>query len=560
MNLIDRAVAAVSPRRGAQRLAARAALRAGSAIMAGAPPVQPGGILSPRGGFHAGHKERRGLRGWIARLRSANQDNAQLNNVVAYSRDAAMNMPMGTAAIERPITFTIGTGLMAIPEIEGKAVGLSDDAAAALNRQIASDYDEYMSSTDPDAERTATGYELQEIVMRGVLESGDIAALRCWPEDQIGRMAFTSWRLVEADRIVSPLGHIDGGRLGGTGNVCIAGVEVDDYHAPVALHILKQAPDSYGGRGSRVANDTVRIPLWGETSGLPTSLHVMSRKRPEQSRGVPLLAPVIEVLGQISTLTQSELFAAVMTSTLAIIYKSPGATSMPEADYGAADEEARLVTGGGAYEGAGDRGGNIRLEPGAVLEIDNDAEVDMKSPGRPNPAFDPFFQALVRQISAAIEVPFEVLMLHFISSYSASRAALEVFYLTVQRRRGWMESHWCAPGYRTWLHEQVVRGVYKMPGFLTNPARRQAWSKVRHRGDGKISLDPAREAKALEVHEAHGWSTGAQITAALNGGDYDSNITARIAEHKRFVDGGLPIPNANGGGTAPPADAPQQES
>ena len=69
-----------------------------------------------------------------------------------------------------------------------------------------------------------------------------------------------------------------------------------------------------------------------------------------------------------------------------------------------------------------------------------------------------------------------------------------------------------------------------------------------------------REAKALEVHEAHGWSTGAQITAGLNGGDYDGNITARIAEHKRFVDGGLPIPNANGGGTAPPVDAPQQEN
>ncbi|BBD01847.1 hypothetical protein YGS_C1P3102 [Sphingobium sp. YG1] len=493
-------------------------------------------------------------------MRSANQDNAQLNNVVAYSRDAAMNMPMGAAAIERPITFTIGTGLMAIPEIDGKAVGLSAEAAAALNRQIASDYDEYMSSTDPDAERTATGYELQEIVMRGVLESGDIASLRCWPDSQIGRFSFTAWRLIEADRIVSPTGHIDGARLNGTGNVCVAGIEVDEYSAPVALHILRTSPDSFAGRISRMANDTVRVPLWGEKSGMPTAMHVMSRKRPEQARGVPLLAPVIELLGQVSTLTQAELFAAVMTSTLAIIYKSAGAGALPEADYGADSDEARLVSGGGAYTDGGDRGSNIRLEPGAVLEIDNDAEVDMKSPGRPNPAFDPFFLALTRQIAAAIEVPFEVLMLHFTASYSASRAALEVFYLTVQRRRGWMESHWCAPSYRTWLHEQVVRGIYNMPGFLTNPARRQAWSKVRHRGDGKISLDPAREAKALEVHEAHGWSTGAQITAGLNGGDYDSNITTRIAEHKRFVEGGLPIPNANGGGTTAPTEEPQKEN
>jgi capsid protein len=166
---------------------------------------------------------------------------------------------------------------------------------------------------------------------------------------------------------------------------------------------------------------------------------------------------------------------------------------------------------------------------------------------------------MVRQIAAAVEVPFEVLMLHFTASYSASRAALEVFYLTVRRRREWLSSHWCQPGYRAWLYEQVARGIYKMPGFLTNPARRAAWSAVRFRGDGKISLDPAREAKALEVHEAHGWSTGAQITAELNGGDYDTNITTRVGEHKRFVDGGLPIPNAKGGGneTAP---SEQQEN
>jgi capsid protein len=91
-----------------------------------------------------------------------------------------------------------------------------------------------------------------------------------------------------------------------------------------------------------------------------------------------------------------------------------------------------------------------------------------------------------------------------------------------------------------------------LPGFLTDENKRAAWSRVRFRGDGKLSMDPAREAKALEIHEAHGWSTGAQITAELNGGDYDANVTARIAEHQRFVAGGLPIPNVVGGGNGLP--------
>ena len=113
---------------------------------------------------------------------------------------------------------------------------------------------------------------------------------------------------------------------------------------------------------------------------------------------------------------------------------------------------------------------------------------------------------------------------------------------------------WCTPAYRCWLYEQVARGRYQLPGFLNDPVRREMWSRVRHRGDGKISMDPSREAKALEVHEAHAWRTGAEITAELTGGDYDANVRARVGEHQRFVDGGLPIPNAKGGGAAPAAD------
>ena len=35
----------------------------------------------------------------------------------------------------------------------------------------------------------------------------------------------------------------------------------------------------------------------------------------------------------------------------------------------------------------------------------------------------------------------------------------------------------------------------------------------------------------------------------LTGGDYDANIQRRGREHKQFIDAGLPIPNARGGGS-----------
>lgn len=557
-NVFDRMVSAVSPAAGVRRMQARVALAAATAL------TDPGGAIEGRGGYRGAQPDRRQTRGWRAKARSANADTLGNREVqVARSRDAAMNMPLATAAIERPITFTVGTGLMAIPELNAQLLGISEEQALTLSAQIASDYDEYMSSKDPDAERRATGYDQQEIVLRGVLESGDILGVRVMPQDQPGRYSETAWKLYEADRIASPAHHIEGERwsprdvrrsaLTGTaqGNVIAGGVEVDGYTAAVAYHVLKSGKS--GAANLRMQDDTVRIPAWGEKSDLPTAIQVMSAKRPEQFRGVSILAPVLEVLHQVSTLTEAELFAAVLQGMVAMISKSPGAGPLPEPDYGA---DGEFLSGGEAWqrEAAGGVSSDLKLEAGTVWEIDSDTDVDLKSPGRPNPAFDPFFMALAKQIAAAIECPLEVLLLAFSSSYSASRGALEVFYITVRKRRNWLASHWCAPHYRAWLYEQAAKGRYRLRGFLTDPAMRERWSRVKFRGDGKISLDPTREAKALEVHEAHGWSTGADITAELNGGSYDDNVRRRAGEHKRFVEAGLPIPNAKGGGAAPASE------
>lgn len=547
-NWIDKTVAAVSPAAGVRRMALRAALAKGTAMTASL-PIEPGGRVSGPGGYVGGQSDRRAMKGNRARVRSANQDRAQGKTLVARSRHAAMNQPLATAAIDRRVTFVVGTGMMAIPQLDAERLGLAADDAAMLTAQILRDYDRYMSSTDPDAERVATGYEQQEVVLRGQLESGDILGVRCMPEDQPGRRTETAWKLIEGDRIVSPTSHVEGMKSDKFGAVIVHGIELDSYGAARGYHVLKQAVSTL--TPGRKADDTVRIPAWGENTGLPGAVLVMRKRRPEQARGIPVLAPVLETLQQAADLTEAESFAAVMTAMLAIVYKSPGAGALPEADYGSGD----IVQAEGRPETLSDEPrADYRLESGTVLEIDSEDEVEIKTPGRPNPAFDPFFQALAKQIGAALEIPAEVLLLSFNSSYTASKAALEAFYALVRREQASLGSHWCDPHYQAWLYEQVAKGRYAMPGFLTDPLLRDLWSDVRHRGDGKISLNPQQEAKALEIYEAHGWKTGAEITAELSGGDYDSNVQVRVAEHRRWVDGDLPVPGAKGGGAAPASE------
>lgn len=549
--LIDRAVALVNPAAGVARVKARAQMAAASAMF--------GGGVTGGGGYRGGQVERGKRRGWFARSRSANADTLPgADRLRAESRDAAMNQPIATAAINRDTTFAIGTGLMAIPTVDGEALGLTDEETAAWNRRISADFDAYMASRDVDAERSATGYGLQAVSYRGVQTSGDILKLRVMPEDQPGRVVQTAWKLIEADRLRNPPGVGDGARDSRTGNRIAGGVELDDYGAPIAYHVLKQHPGDLLGVGA--LNPTPeRIEAWDRDLNLPRVVHVYRKDRPEQVRGVGMLATVLEQLRMISDLTDAELFASVMSAMIAVVYKSPGAGPMPEPDFG----DAEAGAGGDGADGVGGYdvpppANEYRFEAGSVMEIDSEADVEIKSPGRPNSAFDPFFQAIVRQIGAATGLPFGVLMLMFNSSYTASKAELETLYLKVRVDRYWFGGIDCLPTYECFLAEKVASGAYDMPGFFADLRLRAAWMGANWRGDGKISLNIAQEANGLKIQQDNGWKTGEEITAELTGGSFHENVRKRGAEHRAWVAEGLPVAVSPGTPAETPAEKPKK--
>lgn len=530
-NILDRAVAFFDPAAGNARMVERAKLSASATMFGGG-----------SGGYRGGKGERAKRRGWFARARSANADILPgSDRMRAEQRDAAMNQPIATAAINRKAIFVVGTGLMAIPSVNADLLGLTPEEKTAWEARIAADYDSYMSSKDVDAERKATGYGIygmQGITQRGADTSGDILALRVMPDDQPGRVVATAWKMVEADRLRNPPGTMDGGIYAATGNMVTGGVEVDLWGAPVAYHILKQHPGDLVQRPG-FSPIPERIEAWDTALSLPRVIHIYKKERPEQLRGVGMLATVIELLGMIADLTDAELFAAVMSAMIAIVYKSPGAQPMPEPEYGGEEGEHPIGHNGGPpMDGPGPQ---YKMESGSIMEIDSDAEVDIKSPGRPNSAFDPFFQAIVRQIGAAIGIPAGVLMLLFNSSYTASKAELETMYLYVRAERAWLGGDFCHPTYLCFLAEKVASGAYAMPGFFQDPAHRAAWAGVDWRGDGKITLNAAQEAAGYKIRQDNGWQTGEEITAELTGGNFRENISKRGAENRAWIEEGLPV-------------------
>ena len=166
-------------------------------------------------------------------------------------------------------------------------------------------------------------------------------------------------------------------------------------------------------------------------------------------------------------------------------------------------------------------------------------EIESANPGRPNAGFDPFFQAILRQIGVALEIPFELLIKHFTASYSASRAALEMAWQFFKMRREWLIRKFCRPVYGWVIAEAVARGRLNAPGFFDDPIIRAAYLGADWIGPARMSIDPKKEAEADKILVDMGVETLAEVTAKRTGGDWERKHPQRVREEQMRRDAGL---------------------
>ena len=103
------------------------------------------------------------------------------------------------------------------------------------------------------------------------------------------------------------------------GNYIYDGVEVDKSGMIVAYHIRNTYPNEYG---MPKLTEWSRVKAFNDYTGLANVIQVMDPERPDQYRGVPYLAPVIEQLLQMRRYSESELMAAVIESFFTAFVKT----------------------------------------------------------------------------------------------------------------------------------------------------------------------------------------------------------------------------------------------
>ncbi len=530
MNILDKAIAAVSPAKALQREKARCQLQIIQSFRNSG--------YDESGASHS----KNSMKGWNASSKSPQEDiDRNLHTLRQRSRSLMMSAPVAVSALKTNRTNIVGVGLKARPTIDREVLGLSEDEAKKWEKKTQREFELWAKSKHCDATKINNFYEMQQIACLSWLTNGDAVALIKYTDKESAFMPYgLRIHMIESDKVSNP--QSSGGYVNlqqtnpENGNRIYNGVEIDESGAVVAYHICNTYPQS-----SLTTNKKwQRVKAFGSRTGFPNVLVIFESERAEQYRGVPYLSPVIESLKQLTRYSEAEIMAAVINGFFTVFItteKSP--SEMPFT--GIADDDS---------EEYGD-GNNYGLGPGMINILAPGEDIKMADPSRPSTNFDAFTTAYAKYIGAALEIPSELLLKQFGASYSASKAALEEAWKAFRMKRTWLVDDFCQPIYEMWLVEAIAKGRIQAPGFYLDASIREAWCKCAWNGPSQGMLDPLKEINAATKRVELGVSTREIEVMEMNGGSFDDNAeqlkheAALMGEISKLMGKNLPPENGD---------------
>ncbi|CAE7161646.1 B [Symbiodinium microadriaticum] len=397
------------------------------------------------------------------------------------SNDLQANNAIARGAIDTLRTNIVGPGLRHCPVLDHEILGISEDEAEKLEDVIEQEWDLYTRTCDQT--RTRTFAELQALALVSSASDGDCFANLPMIE-RPGIVYETTVNLIAGHRICTKAGMAESDNL-------VMGVELDKNGCPSGYqYVISSDP--------RKPREWRRLRAFDD-NGNPLVLHVFRKRRINQNRGEPILAPIIELVKKLDTYAQAEVDAAVINAFLtAFIMKRGGEEG---------DNPLNVVDNLGDETGAEVTDEDLKLGAGVVIELDkDDDDVKIVDPSRPNVNFDDFTKSVISQIAVGINMPFEVLMKQFQSSYSASKGAVIEADKVFNEWERFLIDSFCQPVYEAFMMEAVAKGRIKAPGFFDDPLKRMAYCSSFWIGPGQNELDPTKGAKAATARMSNGTS------------------------------------------------------
>ncbi|HYX37114.1 MAG TPA: phage portal protein [Oligoflexus sp.] len=422
-------------------------------------------------------------------------------------RQLDRNESLARGAIENYTTNVIGDGLRPQARIDHELAGITEPDARAFERRAEKVFEMHMGKAAADFHGQSTLQEIEQQAFRSTMLDGDCLVIRRY-RDRPGVILPVCLQLIDGARIQNP-------SFGSAREVEIReGVEFDKAGVPVAYHV-ETTP-----RGIGIGPGTVRVPRFDD-EGNQVALHVFRKRLPGQSRGEPFLAPVVQKFKQLTDYSEAEILAAAINAcyTTFITTETPDVAARQKS---AIPEALRPPQ----------KRHTEKFGPGIMMELLPNEKVDRSAPGRPNPNFDPFVQAVIKQIGIGLGLPYEVYTQHFQSSYSAARGAILEAWKSFKVWRSWFIEAFCRPVWEWVITDAVREGLLEAPGF-DDPLARQAYLATQWTGTEMESIDPLKESKSNECDIKNGIRSRRSIIES-QGRDFDKHVREYTAEADIF--------------------------
>jgi len=252
MNILDRAIAAVSPQRGMQRARARLAIMHYDAATVG-----------------------QRASSWRATGTDADAAAGKRGRMAFVARDMVRNNPFALSGQQVITNNVVGDGI--IPKIVAPE---EMTGAKALRTEGLDLIERYLDTTAIDAFGRQNLYGLQRVAMNTIVDAGEVLIQReAAATPQPGKFNLRL-RVMEPDYLDSLRDGLlpDGGSIQD-------GIEYDEAGERVAYHLFDQHPGTDWFRGVGWRSRSTRVPA-------DRILHIYRQDRPGQQRGVSWFAPV----------------------------------------------------------------------------------------------------------------------------------------------------------------------------------------------------------------------------------------------------------------------------
>lgn len=404
-------------------------------------------------------------------------------------------------ALCRDVSYAKRAKLLVVNNVIGSGIGMQaqvyttrGELAKRINDDIEAAWAEWSVA---DSCHTGGGLhfsEFERTCMAQVFEAGEVFIRKHQRAFGASKVPY-ALELIEAERIADELTSQSVSAR--TGAEVRMGIEVDQFHRPVAYYIRTRHPNEYTF-GSATAELVERVPA-------DQIIHLASRSRWPQVRGEPWLHAVISTLKNMAGYTEAEIVRA-RTQACTV-----GAIETPEdaASFGEQQEDGSVV---------------MEVEPGVFKRLNPGEKFAAGPSGSPNPALSEFMRYMLREFAAGAGPSYESVSRDYSqSNYSSSRLALlddRDLWRVVQ---SWFINAFRVPVHREWLRQAVMIGAIPSIGVESYALDMAKFEAVRFRPRGWGWVDPTKEVEAFKAAVRAGFMTQ-QGVLATSGDDVEEII------------------------------------